>query len=234
VGFWSTLGKIGLATAGIAGTPFSGGTSLAATLPMIAGTAASSIASGIQANREKKNKNAADQAAFNLQERNAAENALQNRAGIDLQQRAFSQGAQTDAYKKALQSALAMNVQDAKISRPPGMNQFNFTGGLRPSALGEQGKLAAETMNKLAMEKLMNGEKFAPLPALERTAAPEYKNAGFWENLMGGIGAVGNAVSGAQSLGQQNDFQSKITKAIEGLSKPQLPSQPDLTAGRWT
>lgn len=188
--------------------------------------AAGGVSRGMQSGREAENAAANEAMRFALNEREGAEQALQGRGALDLRQREFAQGSQTDAFKKALSSAILKNLQDVSVNRPQGVPTIAFKGGLRPSAMGTEGREAASLMNKLAMEKLASGEKFAALPPIQRLQAPEYKKPGFWENFLGGAGAVGNAISGAQSMQDQNDFRKRIEEAIAALTNKKSAINP--------
>lgn len=214
MGFWSGLAKGLLGAGGAIAAPFTGGASLAATLPGIIGSVGSGIAGGLQKGREAENAAAQDAASFAQREAAAKEASLMNRAGLDLSQRGFAQQSQGDAYQKALKSALAMNLQDANIQLPSRITKFNITGGLRPSAIGAEGKAAATELNKQAMLKLMSGEKFDAMPAYQGTAAPAYRKPGVLENIAGIAGLAGNTVG---SLGAANDDRAMYQKYIDAI-----------------
>ncbi len=109
-----------------------------------------------------------------------------------------------DDYRQALRSALAMNIKDAAFSRPQGVANISFTGGGRPSAIGTQGRAAAEVMNNLALQRLMNPETQPQIAAVEKFAASEPTKASFWEKLAGPLGAGMTAVA---SLGNKSSTQ---------------------------
>lgn len=181
--------------------------------------AAGSLSKGMGAGREKENTAATGAADFQLQERRAAEQAAQQRAQIDMQRKQQTQQSQSAAYKQALQSALGMNMKDARMNRPEGIPTLAFSGGSRPSALGVEGQAAAAQMNKLAQAKLMaGGDQFDAMAPIERTAPAAYKKPGFWENSLGAAGMVGGALGGAQAQAQQSDFQSELMKKIQALT----------------
>lgn len=212
-GLMSTIGK---------------GLSSGSTLSKIAGVAgplASGIASAAGKGRAEENAAASDVAAFKLKESQDNETNLENRAGLDLKQRQFGIDSNNNAFKNAMRSAVAKNIQDVNYSAPKGVTIPTVTGGMRPSAMGPEGRAAADTMNSQAMLSLMNGEKFDPLPALERTSAPTFKGSGAVENIAGAVGMGANAVNGANAAAKQSDFQTKIMDAIK-----QLSAQPPRTA----
>lgn len=218
-------GALGLSggTAALGGAAATAGSSLLGKISKGLGAVApvaSGIAAGQQKGREATNTAAQDAANFKLKESGQNEAGLENRAQLDLKQREDARTGQGDAYKKALQSALAMNMQDAKISGlDPSIPMVHFSGGARPSAIGAEGKAAAGALNKQAMERLLAGEKFDALPALERTGAPEFKQPGALENIAGGVGMAGNAISSVNAANEQKTYQQKILDAIESITK---------------
>lgn len=100
-----------------------------------------------------------DEKGLNLQQNQLYEQSQQDRARLGIDQQKAEQGAQSDAYRKAVLSALGMNMQDVSYSPDGG-----FMGGLRPSAFGAEGKAAAKALNPLAMGQLTTPQ---PRPELE-------------------------------------------------------------------
>lgn len=243
MGFWSGLGKVLGVAAPIVAAPFTGGTSLAAggatgLLTKIgkglgaAAPALTGLTAGAAKGREAENNAAQTEAAFKLREAQGAEDALQNRAGLDLKQRQFGQDSTNNAFKNAIRSALIQNMKDAKIGPISGggwggsINPVQITGGMRPSALGAEGKAAASTMYDKAMSSLMNGETFDALPPIERIGAPQFKKPGAFENITGALGLGANAIKGAQQEKDSNDFQQKIMDAINKIGGNTTPGAP--------
>lgn len=186
----------------------------------IAGPIASGLASGAQKGREGENTAAADAARFKLSESTAHETGLENRAQLDLSRRADARTGQSDAYNKALKSALGMNVKDFEIdpsSLPRGVSLLKTSGGLRPSAMGPEGRAAHELMNKQAMAKLLAGEHYDELPPMERTAPGEFKKPGVLENVAGAVGMGANAINANNASNEQMSMQERIAKAIESI-----------------
>jgi hypothetical protein len=143
------------------------------------------------------------------------ENALMGRQELDLRQRNEGRTAQSDAYLKALKSALVMNMRDASFSRPEGIPNISFSGGARPSALGAQGKEAASVLNNQALQSLMGGSKFDALPALEKFSPSALPKAGLLEKITGAAGMIGGALKGAQATAKQNETESIIKRLLE-------------------
>src|SRR3990167_8344943 len=93
MGFWSGLGKGLLGAGGAIAAPFTGGASLATVIPAILGTAGA-IASGASAGRSGGRAQEAgintNQDQLRLLATRMLEDAMQGRAGLDLQQRQFA------------------------------------------------------------------------------------------------------------------------------------------------
>lgn len=218
MGFWSTLANIGKIGGGIVGAPFTGGASLASLLPMgldIAG----SLARGKETGRENQNAAAFNEAQFRQQEAARKENALQGRAGLDLKRREQGRDFENQAFRNALLGAYGKNVQDVSMVRPKGIPTMSFTGGSRPSALGAEGRTAADAMYRKAMEHVLTGENYADLPGIESVAAPKYKGPGALENILGIAGAAGgtmNRVKAQQQAEQQSQFFRDLMSKMNG------------------
>lgn len=237
-GFFKGLGKIAM---NVVPALFTGGASLPATTALTTGgkilnvlgkaaPIAQGIAGGMQKGREGENTAAEDAASFKLRESGQHEQGLMGRADLDLKQRALKQDHLERAYDLARKSALAKNLKDVTVGGVPrGVNKVTFSGGMRPSAFGQEGMDAANEMHQQAMRALVSGEQFNALPALERIAPAEYKKPGFIENLAGGVGMVGAAKNQADAAREQSDFQARIAAAIEALSGKGAAAKPSTT-----
>lgn len=138
------------------------------------------------------------------------------RNNVDLNQRRFQEESQSDAYKKAMLGALGMNVQDAHFNRPAGVPDTGMTGGLRPSALGMQGRAAAGVLNSQAMKRLTDGEQFDKLP--------NYK--GNWiDTVLGTAGVLGGGLDDYKARGKAD----QNTSLWQELLKQQMQQQPEQT-----
>jgi hypothetical protein len=177
-GFWTQL--LGSVTGGKYGKLLDMGGAL-----LSGGAGASAANRGEQANQQFNR----DQ-LLTTQARDAANNSLQ-RGQLELDTQKADRESQADAYIKALRSALAMNMKDVQFSREgfrSPVSNISFNGGMRPSAIGQQGIDAATELNRQAMLRLIDGDKHTPVDdykAPEVTPPPE---AGFWEKLAGPIG----------------------------------------------
>jgi hypothetical protein len=99
------------------------------------------------------------------------------------------------AQHQAMVSALGKNVQDVSIAAPPGITMGTVTGGLRPSALGAEGRAAAAKGYDLSMDRLNH------LPSAK---------AGVLENTLGTVGAVGAGINQAQTDNRTNSLVAQL------------------------
>jgi hypothetical protein len=107
---------------------------------------------------------------------------------------------QGDMYRQAMQAALAKNIQDAVIQRPEGIPNTSISGGVRPSAMGPEGRAAAAANYEIAMKKLQN------LPATK---------AGKLENTLGMVGAVGKGVGQYQAATSGNQVSALLQQLLK-------------------
>lgn len=140
------------------------------------------------------------------------------RNNADLAQRRFAEESQSDAYKKAMLGALGMNVQDAHFNRPAGVPDTGMTGGLRPSALGTQGRAAAGVLNGQAMKRLTDGEHFDKLP--------DYKGNAL-DTILGTAGVLGGGIDDYKARSKADGQSSIVQQLLEqGLKDQQQPLPP--------
>lgn len=204
MGFWSSLGKGLLAGAGAIAAPFTGGASLATMIPAITSGAGAVVGA------------MGDQAGANRQESDLVSrqftqdqmNREHDIANLDLRRRDEDRTAMNDAYLNALRSALASNMQDMSFDRSgfkSDVADVSFSGGMRPSALGSQGRQAAEAMNARALRQLMEGP--AEHTSVTTPTLQEPKEKSFWEKLAGplsmGLSMYGGLAEQAQQKLQQ-------------------------------
>lgn len=217
MGFWSGLAKIAGPVAGLAAAPFTAG----ATLPLVLGAAGSAVgaaANGAAQNRGAQNALNMDRDQQRLQAQTANEQALENRGRLELDTQQADRTSQADAYMKALKSALALNMGDVSMNRPQGIPEFRFSGGPRPSAIGAQGKQAAELLNAQALQKLMNGEQHTPLPALQKFEQTPEKKASIWEKIAGF--AAPALTAAGQIMGRGDDDEGSPVSVADYIPQP--------------
>lgn len=195
----AATGVKGALTAGLKG---------ALTNPAVLGAAGSAI--GAMGNAAAQNRGEADRLNINrdslaIAETGRHENALQNRARLEIEQRAQADAERKAAFMEGMKSALAMNMKDVSFDRSgfksPVAN-ISFSGGARPSALGPQGRDVAAAMNNSALQRLMSPQPMQELPAPERVQMSDPSKASFWEKLAGPVG-MGLTIAGqAMTPGQ--------------------------------
>lgn len=249
MGFLGTLGK-GLALGGAAlAAPFTGGGSLAAIAPILSagggllsgiGSVAGGAAKGAQDGRQQDAQN--QLLLQQIRQQNAQAQATDARErgtyqGNDTFRRGtFAQEQQNDMLqrpslfgKQALMGGLMANLQDVNISRPAGSTipTFNVTGGLRPSAMGQDARDAGAAMSKQALMHMLSGGPAPIEMGPQADLGPGYQappdlnlpQAGTGEKLLGGLGLVGGLLGGiGQGIGPRG--QPQDAKAPVDLSQP--------------
>lgn len=242
MGLLSILGKVGKAAAGFipgVGPLISGGLDLVdgggGGLKDLIGAglgAAGSMAEGREKGRAVENANTTLQDNQRLIANRDFESGLQDRAKLDMDRREFAQKSRGTNFADALKSSIAMNLRDGAFNRPEGIPTISLSGGLRPSAMGEQGRAAAAAMNDQAMRALLAGETFDELPALERFTPTEMKKGGALDTILGIAGTLGKAGENLEARQEQNTQSSLIQKllaqaqqdAASGVQTPTLAS----------
>jgi len=225
MGFWSGLGNVFKSIAPVAASFIPGvgpiiGKAMTTAQKIAsgvstAGSIAGAVAQGREAGRDKETAINSDQDKTRLLADRNYEDALIARGGLDLDQRENTRDAQTDAYLKAMKSALAMNMRDASFNRPKGVADIHLGGGARPSAIGAEGKAAAELMNRQAMDALMNGEQYDTLPELQRSTVTEAPKGSWVDTVLGAAGVAGQAMDRKSSIEQGADNRSLIERILE-------------------
>jgi hypothetical protein len=92
---------------------------------------------------------------LDAQQRQFGFNSQLDAGRFGIEQDTANRSLQSDAMRKALLSSIGTNMKDASFSRPDGVPTMSMSGGFRPSALGEQGQAASQTMHQQAMRQLM-------------------------------------------------------------------------------
>jgi hypothetical protein len=231
--FWKGLGKVGALVA----APFTGGASLAA-MPMIdaIGSMATGAAAGSAASRQQN-----DQQAAQLYQ--AQINGLLGANRIDLEQRQF--GMQAPGYRvgQVGRADLIRNGQDFSMGGPAGSdvqgadraNSWKTSGGLRPSALGDDSKRAAELMAAQHLASLEKGpEQFDKIQLPE---APKLgKGPSLVEQILGGVGLGASVLGGLGAA--RGKMGGNAPGGIPGASTPPFvppsaasPNRPNPFAG---
>ena len=148
------------------------------------------------------------------------EDALMNRAGLDLQQRQFGLQAPKQRASNAVQGDILANVQDAQVQGPivgTGGRVPTITGGLRPSLLSPNTRQLGTTLSRDALLQQMQGDRFAPLPPVSIPQITPPKQAGAFDKILGGIGLGGGLLSAG------GDIASLLQKYGTKPKTPMIP-----------
>jgi hypothetical protein len=206
---------------------------LLAMLPSLIG-AGGSIASGILGGKAKgqtaeqnaqqsidqlRNDQYRTQQGAELSRSNQANEMAQFIANLAMQQRAYADQAPQMRANQVARGNLMANMQDVSASHPRA-NVVHFSGGMRPSALGPQGRAAGAQLGNDAMARLMKGDQFDPVqttlpnmltPPQIQTQVPK---SSFMDKLLGGV-AIGGAAT-----------QSLLPQLLSILSRPKSDGYP--------
>lgn len=123
------------------------------------------------------------------------QNAQMQAGNLDLSRKGFEESARGGRAKQALIGDLLSRLQDVNISIP-GVQSASITGGLRPSALSEGGRAAGSLLNKQALLKMLEGDKFQGGEMLKAPGVQAIPQASKWEKIAGILGNVGSIAGG--------------------------------------
>lgn len=112
--------------------------------------------------------------------------------------------------RQALAGGLMQGLQDVNIGRPAGSTipTFNVSGGLRPSAMGQQARDAGGEMSRVALMNMLSGGP-APIamgpqadlgPGYQTPAEVPLPQAGPGGTLLGGLGLGGSLLGGLAEI----------------------------------
>jgi len=200
----------------------------------LAGDLAGSLAKGREAGRLAETAALQQEDLMRLQGQRSYEDALMDRARLDLDRRAFEEQQRQNAWRDTLRSALALNMKDAAFTRPAGVPRITFSGGARPSALGDDARTGAEILNARALVTLMDGPQFEALPEPERFTPSERPRVGFLDHLLGGIGVVGGVADRQAAQAAADERESFVRRLLEEVLRQrtqQAPVSPGVDAG---
>lgn len=223
MGLGSILGGIG----SIVAAPFTGGTSLA-WLPAAlgaGGAVADAIGSGRAQGRVAETNANSNYDQNRLRAAQLMEQALQGRAGIDLQQRQFALQAPQQRASNSVRGDTLANLQDAQINGPivgTGGRVPQITGGLRPSLLSGNSRQLGQQMSRDALLQQMQGDKFDPLPAINVPQITPPQQAGTFDKILGGVGLAGGIAGALDDSGLLGKYGIKTPQS----SVPNLPYIP--------
>jgi hypothetical protein len=138
-------------------------------------------------------------------------------AEIELLRKQFEETNRSQRAQQVAQGGAQANVQDISFSRPSHITNFGVSGGMRPSAMGAQGRAAGNELSNQAMVALLKGGDFSPInttgPIDLDASMPEEST---FDKIMGGIGTAGNAVNAYQQAQQlQRDKVAQQAQAAQ-------------------
>lgn len=174
---------------------------------------AGSLEKGREAGRADENKFNLTQDQTRMQAMSDKERAIVERAKLEMAQKQDQRTAQSDSFQKVLRGQLAHNLQDVGVNRPYGVPTVEYSGGLRPSAIGEEGRNAGELLSKQAMLSLMNGEQFTPLPGMESFTPSDMKKGNALDTILGTVGTVGGVID-KREASQKADQQTQLIQEL--------------------
>jgi hypothetical protein len=129
----------------------------------------------------------------------------------------------TDSQKRAQQVGLGdllANVQDVQMTGMPSyIPHMAFTGGLRPSALGPNARLAGQNLSRQALEAQMSGADIPDMPNVSQlgTNAPALtplQQSGKLDTLLSVLGAAG------LGAGTYQEIQNERARTAAGIAPP--------------
>jgi hypothetical protein len=155
----------------------------------------------------------------------ASDATLTDRAALDLDQRKFGEGARGGRFNDAMRGGLAANAQDVVANRPKGIPNVSFSGGIRPSAFGPQGREAGQELSRQALLRLMEGDKFEKLPSptvLPELGMSELPKASGFDKFLGIVGPLLDGVAAYKSMGGQFGRDDDGEAGGSGMTPPSL------------
>lgn len=155
-------------------------------------SAASAAAAGSQDARLKQDQ-------INAQIYNSIVNGELGKGQLDLAQRKFALDAPSTQATQVVRGDLLGNVKDFSMGGPGAgrgserMAGWTNTGGIRPSAMTDASRQAANLLVQRGLEGLQNPQQFTPADFGPR---PTLSQAGTLEKVLGGVGMFGGLLNG--------------------------------------
>jgi hypothetical protein len=151
------------------------------------------------------------------------EQALQNRAQLEMQQKQFGLQAPQARASNSVRGDTLANLQDATISGLPSrINVPQIGGGLRPSLLSQNSRDLGKDMSRQALMQQLQGDQFTPMPAANIPSITPMPQAGALDKILNTVGVIGTGVGAADQAGL---FKRK--------NPYQVPQVPPMMYGDW-
>jgi len=122
--------------------------------------------------------------SVNRQSINDYNNSVAERARVDMERRKAAADLQNNNFLNSIRSSRILNWNPA--TRPEGIPTISFVG----NGVGAQGRAASEAMNRQALIALLEGQKFDPLPQIERYTPAPAPRPGTMEKVSNVLGPV--------------------------------------------
>ena len=159
-----------------------------------------------------------------IAQNNAQNNVMLQMAQMELLRKQFEQASRQTNARQAAQGGVMANVQDVSIQRPSHITNIPISGGMRPSAMGANGRAAGQAMSNQALASLLEGQSFMPL----NPQAPVDVNAGMpkesaLDKILGVAGGIGGAMQAykQEQRGQQTQDLMQQLMQRYGQGTPQ-------------
>lgn len=192
-------------------------TKLISTGAQVAGAAAAARAAG--RTTESTALNARDNTANSMF--NTSQNAQMQAGQLDLARQQFAENQAAARAKQATVGDLLSRLQDVSIN-VPGIKTAQVSGGLRPSAMSDTGRLSNAVLAKQALTKQLEGDSFTGGQILTPPTQSAMPQANALDSILSMGGLAGSLVGAYGAAQQPNTPQaSAAPNAMQGLS-PQI------------
>jgi len=181
------------------------------------GPVLSDLATGRARGRQQETTNLQDQAELEARIQNQIAQQQLQRASLGAQRAQFELNAPTTRFQQGLRGNLAANVQDVRVRVPDRIKPYliEFTGGLRPSALGQGGRDIGQRLAQLAAQRI--GQDTFEVPDLPSPPSiPGLPQANFLDKVLSVAGPA------AGLIGAIPPRQPQSQGAIRGGLDPDL------------
>lgn len=156
-----------------------------------------------------------------ISQNNSQNNVLLQMAQMELLRKQMEEANRMGRAQQVARGDAMANVQDVQIGRPSHITNFDVSGGMRPSALGPNARMAGRELSNQALAALLEGDSFMPInPRGPVDLDANMPQESTFDKIMGGVGAVGGAVNAykAQQQGQQQQaaMQALWSQMVNG------------------
>ena len=212
--FLSLLGKIGKTALGIGAAPVTGGMSLIPGLIDAGGSVLGALGSASSHNRGEQEQAQLNRDAISERAMSDHENALLNRADLEMKQRQMDAQTREQAYRQAMRSQYLKSYHPAE--RPDGVPMIHGSfNTVSPDMIN-----TAQEMEKQAMLRMLNGEKFDSLPTLEKFTPTPFQGPSTFEKIANIAGPSLQTLSVLHKLqGQNQQSQSLLPSRNLNLAR---------------